>query len=73
LSCSIHTFCRQRGGNVFLTTNNGTSWTNVSQGLTHLSIKAIAIKGGYKFAGGDNTGVWRRPLTEMTGIMEWHI
>jgi len=33
--------------------------------LTHMGIRALAVKGTYLFAGGDSTGVLRRPLSEM--------
>ena len=39
------------GGGVFLSTNNGTSWTNVNNGLTDTSVRALAISGTNLFAG----------------------
>ena len=35
-----------------------------------LSLVMLAVNGGYLFAGGDSTGVCRRPLSEMTTSME---
>ena len=52
------------GGGVYMSTNNGTSWSAVNTGLTHLGIHALAVKDTYLFAGGDSTGVMRRPLSE---------
>jgi hypothetical protein len=60
-------FAGTAGGGVYLTTNNGTSWTSVNQGLTPVGINALVIKDGYLFAGADSS-VWRRPLSEMTGV-----
>ncbi len=54
------------GGSVFLSTNNGTSWTAVNSGLTDDYVTPLAANGTYLFAGTDTTGVWRRPLSEMT-------
>jgi hypothetical protein len=50
---------------VFLSTNNGTSWTVVNTGLTTLHIMALAASDSYLFAGTSNTGVWKRPLSDM--------
>jgi hypothetical protein len=52
-------------GSVFLSTNNGTSWTAVDSGLTNTSVNALAASGTNLFAGTDGSGVWRRPLSEM--------
>ncbi|OGU74600.1 MAG: hypothetical protein A3H45_10575 [Ignavibacteria bacterium RIFCSPLOWO2_02_FULL_55_14] len=56
-------FAGTYGGGVFLSTNNGTSWTAASTGLTDVS--ALAVSGTNLFAGTRGGGVWRRPLSEM--------
>jgi hypothetical protein len=56
---------------VFLSTNNGTSWTAASTGLTNPSVNTFAVSGTNLFAGTAD-GVWRRPLSEMTGVDEQH-
>ncbi len=48
-------------GGVFLSTNNGTSWTEVNTGLTSTSVIAFAASGTNLFAGTPGGGVWRRP------------
>jgi hypothetical protein len=53
------------GGGVFLSTNNGTSWTLVNSGLTNISVYALAVSGTNLFAGPDGGGVWRRPLSDI--------
>jgi photosystem II stability/assembly factor-like uncharacterized protein len=64
-------FAGTYGGGVYLSTNFGTSWTSVNEGLSRLAIRTLAVKDGYLFAGGDSSGVWRRPLSEMpTGVTE---
>jgi hypothetical protein len=55
-------------GGVFLSTNNGTSWTAVNTGLTNLSVTALAVSGTNLFAGTYGGSVWRRPLSEMTAV-----
>ena len=50
-------------GLVFLTTNNGASWTDVFAPLTG-PIRALAVSDTNLFAG-IQSGVWRRPLSEM--------
>ncbi|MFA5834674.1 MAG: T9SS type A sorting domain-containing protein [Bacteroidota bacterium] len=51
-------------GGIYLSTNNGTSWTGVSTGLNKSMVFSLAISGSNLFAG-TNSGVWRRPLSEM--------
>jgi hypothetical protein len=65
------------GEGVFLSTNNGSSWTAVNNGLPvsgyGLWVNSIAINGGYNFSGTYYGGVWKRPLSEIinvTGIDE---
>jgi hypothetical protein len=50
---------------VFLSTNNGTSWTAVSANLPSTIVNDIVVSGTNLFAAVDNSGVWRRPLSEM--------
>jgi hypothetical protein len=42
---------RRGGGGVFLSTNNGTSWTAVNNGLTNTFVRALAVSGTNLFAG----------------------
>ncbi|MBN2037644.1 MAG: hypothetical protein JW768_12960 [Chitinispirillaceae bacterium] len=51
-------FAGTGGGGVYLTMNNGTSWTRVSNGLTNLSIATLAANGGNVFAGTFGGGVF---------------
>jgi len=52
---------------VYLSTNNGANWTNISTGL-HGGVDPLAILGTNIFAGTGGAGVWRRPLSEITGV-----
>ena len=58
-------FAGTNGGGVFLSTNNGTSWTAASTGLTNGSILTFAVSGTNLFAGTYGAGAWKRPLSEM--------
>jgi len=58
-------FAGTYGGGVFLSTNNGTSWTAVNTGLTNPNVQSLAVSGTNLFAGTWGGGVWRRPLSEM--------
>jgi hypothetical protein len=49
------------GDGVFLSTDNGTSWTIVNNGLTSTNVSALAVSGTNLFAGTASAGVWRRP------------
>jgi hypothetical protein len=55
---------------LFVTTNNGTSWTSVDSGLTSPHIRSLGASNANLFAGIDGAGVWRRPLSEMTAVIE---
>jgi len=46
------------GGGVFLSTNNGTSWTAVNTGLTDRDVFALAVSGSNLFAGTWGDGVF---------------
>jgi hypothetical protein len=54
---------------VFLSTNNGTSWTAVNADLAYTTVNALAVSpngaGGTNLLAGTAGGVWRRPLSEM--------
>ena len=54
-------------GGVFLSTNNGTSWTAVNSGLTNSFVLSLAVSGMNLFAG-TSGGVWRQPLLEMIPV-----
>lgn len=56
------------GGGVFHSTNNGTNWTAINTGLANLSILCMTVNGTYLFAGTNTAGVWKRSLSEITGI-----
>ena len=51
-------FAGTYGGGVFLSTNNGTSWTEVNNGLTNTLVQALAVSGTNLFAGTYGGGVF---------------
>ncbi|MEX0601758.1 MAG: regulator, partial [Bacteroidota bacterium] len=51
-------FAGTDGGGVFLSTNNGTSWTQVNTGLTNTDVRSLAVSGTNLFAGTDGGGVF---------------
>jgi hypothetical protein len=55
-------------GGVFLSANNGTSWTAVNSGLTDLIVFSLAVSDANLFAG-TNSGVSRRSLAEMITLV----
>ncbi|MHB1688060.1 MAG: T9SS type A sorting domain-containing protein [Ignavibacteriaceae bacterium] len=50
-------FAGSGGGGIFLSTNNGTSWTEVDSGLTNLGVSSLIVNGGNIFAGSYGDGV----------------
>ena len=55
---------------VFLSTNNCSTWTVENNGLTNTSIFSFAIGGANIFAGSGGSGVFTRPLSELTSVTE---
>ncbi len=55
--CLGHESLCRTGGGVFLSTNNGTSWTVVNSGLTNTYVRALTVSGTNLFAG-TNGGVF---------------
>jgi len=54
--------------NVFVSKNNGDSWTNFNSGLPDsIIINKLSANNTYLFAA-TSAGVWQRPLSEATGI-----
>ncbi len=49
---------------VFLSTDNGENWMSVNNGLPDSTVTTIEITGAYIFAGTENSGIWRRPLSD---------
>ena len=46
------------GGGVFFSTNNGTNWTQINNGLTNTYIQALTVSGNHVFACNDTSGVF---------------
>ena len=59
-------------GGVFLTTDNGATWTAVTTGLPNTGIWSLAVSENTLFAGTSRYGLWRRPLSEMAGSTNVH-
>lgn len=53
---------------IFLSTDNGSSWIQQNEGLTDNSILSLAVIGNYLYAGTQYQGLWKRPLSELTGV-----
>jgi hypothetical protein len=50
---------------VYLSTNNGASWSANNTALTDTNVNALGVNGTNLFAGTGAGGVWRRPLAEL--------
>lgn len=53
---------------VYLSVDDGSSWEPVNYGLINYNVLSTAIIGTNLFAGTAGSGVWVRPLSEITGI-----
>jgi ligand-binding sensor domain-containing protein len=63
-----HLFAATDGG-VFLSSNGGISWSAANAGLTDTIVYALAVSGSNLLAL-TNSGVWRRPMSEMITSVE---
>ena len=50
---------------VFLSTDNGKSWTAASAGLPSATVQVLGMSGMDLIAGTLSNAIWRRPLSEM--------
>src|SRR5690349_14322147 len=46
-------------GNIYLSTNNGSSWTGAVTGLSNIIVQALAVSGTNVFAGTRGGGMYR--------------
>ena len=60
-------FAGTNGNGVYVTMNNGASWIQRNEGLFPF-VTSFCILNNYIFAGTINNTVFRRPLSELTGI-----
>jgi len=52
-------------GNVFLSGNNGVTWSNQNFGLPKTTLTSLLINGDYVYVGSEKDGIWRRQILEM--------
>jgi hypothetical protein len=52
-------------GDVFLSTDNGDTWTDISEGSSTQYICSFAVMDGVLFAGSFGAGLWQRPLSQI--------
>jgi photosystem II stability/assembly factor-like uncharacterized protein len=53
---------------VLASSDNGGSWNPINTGLTNNRIEILSVIGNYLLAGTYGSGVWKRLLTEITGL-----
>src|ERR1051325_9450860 len=62
--------CSPNNG-IFISTNLGTSWTKISTGLPYSNYQySLSIQNGWMFAGTSGNSVWKRPLSDVSGVEE---
>jgi len=61
-------FAGSETNGVYFSSNNGTNWSMINDGLGSMGIYSLYIFNNYIFAGASANGVYRRPLGELTGI-----
>ena len=55
---------------VFLSTDNGYSWINISDNLINPNCLKVMINGNYLYVSIESGGIWRRALSDFVGIKE---
>ena len=53
---------------IFLSTTNGSNWTEVDSGMTNKDVNTLIFMDDYLYAGTWDSGVWKRPLNEITSV-----
>ncbi len=56
------------GHGIFLSTDKGSNWIEVDSGMTNKDVNTIILNGDYLYAGTWGSGVWKRPLKEITSV-----
>ncbi len=57
---------------VYLTSNNGTNWFSINLGMGNFTILSLAINNLYMFSGTGSNGIWRRLISNITVVNEYH-
>ena len=60
--------CGGRG--ICQSNDNGMNWFWINRGLINYFVKALAADGEYLFSGIADAAVWRRPLSELSEVMD---
>jgi len=63
-------FAGTNGNGVYVSNDNGSSWTQRNEGLGNVTVWSLGIFNNYIFAGRSDGGVYRRPLGELTSIQQ---
>jgi photosystem II stability/assembly factor-like uncharacterized protein len=63
---------------VFMSSDNGLTWSPFKNGLTNWSVRALSVHNGYLYAGTANlagkiSGVWRHQLFQFNSLSEYSI
>ena len=66
--CGKNIFAGTIGSGVLVSTIGGSAWTPVNTGLTPTDIFSLAISSTDLYCATRFGGVWRRPLSEITGV-----
>jgi len=61
-------FAGSETNGVYFSSNNGLNWSQINDGLGSIGIYSLYIFNNYIFAGASVNSVYRRPLSELTGI-----
>ncbi|MCZ7558304.1 MAG: T9SS type A sorting domain-containing protein [Bacteroidia bacterium] len=64
----VQVFAATQRKGVFVSHDLGETWNSISEGLAAEAVESLAIAGPYLFAGTRSSGVWRRPLSDITAV-----
>ena len=66
----LNIFAGTNDHGVLVSKDTGDTWDTANLGLTDLCIYSLCVSGSYLFAGTNISGIWKRPISELTGIYE---
>ena len=64
----VNVFAGTLSNGVYISGDTGATWTQRNEGLGNISVWSLCILNNYLYAGTTGNGVFRRPLSEITGL-----
>lgn len=53
---------------IYLSKDNGLTWTQKNEGMGNVSVNTLLLTNGYLFAGTDSNSIWKRSFSELIPV-----